>query len=234
MRRDAPLGAAHRLGVQRWVVVVGERATQVAVRVVEIVLVQVEAQRQRTTQTLRDDDTFHHVRLDEFLKARQEPRIGPVAGADKRIVALHLTWQVLARQDENLLLIGIAVRIGLRIRAADRHPALSPRMTAIVELRFLRARKLEEYMTPGMREIELSLGYAVVGKIEKARIETGGAQRKRDAPAFIEAAVLRVGREINDRQRLRGASPRRQSLAARAIVEVGVTPDLGFLDRLHH
>ncbi len=79
----------------------------------------------------------------------------------------------LARQDEGLFLIGVLVGIGVGIHAADRHPALPRRMIALVELRLVGARLLEEHQTPGMRNIELGLANAVIGEIEEARIDAG-------------------------------------------------------------
>src|SRR5665213_4317251 len=132
------------------------------------------------------------MRPDELSEARHEFSRGPIAAADRRIVALLFARQIVARQDERLFLVGILVGIGLGIHAPDRHPALPCGMRALVELRLLGARQREEHLAPGMRDIELALRDAVIGKIEEAGIGTCRPQRASDLLALIEAAALGV------------------------------------------
>ena len=141
---------------------------------VEIILRQVEAQRQRAAQPLRDRHALGDMRGEEFAEARtalpdraigrcRPPEFSPFTSPGMQ----------LARQDEGLFLIGVLVGIGVGIHAADRHPALPRRMIALVELRLVGARLLEEHQTPGMRNIELGLADAVIGEIEEAGIDAG-------------------------------------------------------------
>ena len=150
-------------------------------RRIEIILGQIETERERAAELLRDADALDEMRFEEFAKARHQRRIDPAAATDRAAgMILGLTWQERPRQAVGFFLIGFLVGIGAGILAADRRV-----VTGTLHL----ARQFEEQPAPFMRQRNLGFRNAVIGEIEEAGIDAGIVQRSCDAFALIERPV---------------------------------------------
>ena len=163
-------------------------------RCIEIILRQIETERERAAKLLCDADTLHKMRFEEFAKTGHQRRVDPLPAADDAVgVILDLPRQQWPRQAVGLFLVGLLVGIGARILAADRRE-----IAGGLHL----ARQFEEEPAPIMRKRDLGFGDAVMREIEEAGIDASIVERAGDAFTLVERAALGVSREIDDRDGL--------------------------------
>src|SRR5262249_7442738 len=154
-------------------------------RRVEIVLRQIERQRENAGQRARQRGALRDMRGEEIAEARQHGLFRPARQAGAEIAFLRLARDRLARAREAFFQIA---RPAVFIRAAEREIA-EARLVEEQRL-FLRQRQAEESTAALQRLVELGFADAVTGEIEEADIDADAPELARDGFALGRAAAV--------------------------------------------